>query len=101
MKLKLTLPALMIATIPMNAQAGQASVLTMQLNDPLATSHQTTSQGNEAHVPMMDVSGAIGNDGNSTAMAKARAILNAKHHHATVIEVAGDPLKPAREATNS
>lgn len=101
MKLKPTLSALMIATIPMAAQAGQASVLTMQLNESLATSHQAASQGNDAHVPMREFTGAIGNDGNSTAMAKARATLNAKHHHATVIEVAGDPLKPAREATNS
>ncbi|MDW7748326.1 hypothetical protein [Halomonas sp.] len=100
MKLKPILSALMIAATPVVAQAGQASVLTMQLNEPLSTSRQATGQGNEAHVPMMDVSGAIGNDGNSAAMVKARATLNAKDHHTRSIEEAGDLLEPAREATN-
>ncbi|MDX1464663.1 MAG: hypothetical protein R3215_03060 [Halomonas sp.] len=99
MNLKPTLSALIIAAIPMATQAGQASTLTMQLNEPLSTSSQATSQGNEAHSPMMDVPGAIENDGNSTAMAKARATLNAKDHHTSVKKVAGDSLKPAREAT--
>lgn len=99
MKLKPTLSALIIAAIPMAAQAGQASVLTMQLNEPLSTSSQTTNQGAEAHVPVVGFSGAIGNDGNSAAMAKARDTLNAKDHHTQAIEVAGGPLTPAREAT--
>ncbi|WP_280553704.1 hypothetical protein [Halomonas sp. 25-S5] len=99
MKLKPILSALMIAAIPVAAQAGQASVLTLQLNEPLSTSRQATRQGNEAHVPMMDISGAIGNDGNSTALAKARATLNAKDHHTQAIELAGGPLTPARKAT--
>lgn len=99
MNLKPTLSALIIAAIPMAAQAGQASVLTLQLNEPLSTSSQATRQGNEAHVPMMDVSGPVGNDGNSAAMSKARATLNAKDDHTQAIEVAGDRLKLARKAT--
>ncbi|KGE76792.1 hypothetical protein [Halomonas salina] len=99
MKLKTILSALAIAAIPMAAQAGQASALTMQLSEPLSTSSQAISQGNEAYSPVVDVSGAIENNGDSTAMAKVRATLNAKNHHVSVKEVAGDSLKPARDAT--
>lgn len=99
MKLKPTLSALMIAAIPMAVQAGQASVLTMQLNAPLSTSSQTTLRSAEEHVPMMDFSGAIENDGNSTTMAKARANLNGEHRDRTGVELTGAPLRPSRNAT--
>lgn len=99
MNLKPTLSALIIAAIPMAAQAGQASVLTLQLNEPLSTSSQATRQGNEAHVPVVAFPGAIENGGTSAAMAKARAMLNAEDDHTQAIEVAGDRLKLARKAT--
>ncbi|SDN94252.1 hypothetical protein [Vreelandella arcis] len=99
MNLRPTLSALIIAAIPMAAQAGQASELTMQLNEPLSTSSQVADQDSQAHVSVMDISREIENEGKSAAMAKARAILNAKHQHKTDIEVTGDPLQPAREAT--
>ncbi|MDY7116916.1 hypothetical protein RAN53_11195 [Halomonas sp. SSL-5] len=99
MKLKLTLSALLIAGVPMAAQAGQAPALTMQLNEPLAYSGQATSPSAETHAPLTASSAAIENQGASAAMAKARARLEAQHRHVTDIELTVDPLTPAREAT--
>lgn len=95
MKLKPMLSALLITALPMAAQAGQAPALTMQLNEPLAT-----TQGASAQETVVNVSGPVENQGNSTAMAKARAALEAQYHQTTDIELTGDPLKPAKEATS-
>ncbi|MBF7053110.1 hypothetical protein IOC61_07215 [Halomonas sp. KAO] len=94
MSLKPMLSALLIAAIPMAAQAGQAPALTSQLNEPLAT------QQAPAQETVMSVSGPIENEGSSTAMAKARATLKAQHRQATNIELTGDPLTPAKKATS-
>lgn len=95
MSLKPMLSALLIAAIPMAAQAGQAPALTSQLNDPLATTQQAPAQ--EA---VINVAGSIENEGSSTAMTKARATLKAQHRQATNIELTGDPLTPAKKATS-
>jgi len=95
MTLKSIFPAVLIAAMPMAAQAGQASTLTLQLNEPLSNS--SSFQGTATNVPPL--SAAIEREGSSAAMAKARAHLEARYHRVTDIELTGDPLKPAREAT--
>ncbi|MDR5875734.1 hypothetical protein LPL18_015475 [Halomonas sp. CUBES01] len=99
MKLKTTLSALVIAAVPMAAQAGQASERTMELNEPLQTAGQVTHQDAGTSVSVMDVSQGIVSEGDSTAMAKARANLQANYQHETDIELSADELAPAREAT--
>ncbi|MCL7928635.1 hypothetical protein [Halomonas llamarensis] len=100
MKLRTTLLALVIAAVPMVAQAGQASERTMQLNEPLKASSQAIHQNADtAAVSVMDVSQKSVIEGDSTAMKKARIILKAKNQHETDIESSADQLEPARKAT--
>lgn len=99
MKLRTTLSALVIAAVPMVSQAGQASERTMQLNEPLKTTGQVTHQDAGTATSVMDISQDIVSEGNSAAMTKARANLQAKYQHETDIELSADELAPAREAT--
>ncbi|WP_275289006.1 hypothetical protein [Halomonas elongata] len=99
MKLKPMFSALLIAALPIAAQAGQASALTMQLNEPLSAPSQAADQDIQHHAAMADVSSDIVADGGSDAMAKARLKLRAEQQHKTDIAVSEDPLAPAREAT--
>lgn len=90
------LTAILLTTVSMAAQAGQASVLTQQLNEPLAPYVQGTAGQAWSDVPVAE---RLEQGGSSAAMAKARARLAAHHRQVTDIELTGDPLTPAREAT--
>ncbi|MFM9269220.1 hypothetical protein ACJ7V3_03010 [Halomonas elongata] len=100
MQIKPMLSALLIAALPLAAQAGQASALTMQLNEPLSTASQTEDQEIQGHAPIADASSDIVADGGSAAMAEARLKLRAQQQHKTDIAVTGNPLGLAQEATS-
>ncbi|WP_069383942.1 hypothetical protein [Halomonas caseinilytica] len=100
MKFKPMFSALLIAALPLAAQAGQASALTQQLNEPLSTASQTEDQKIQGHAPVADVSSVLVAEGSSAAMTKARLKLQAKQQHTTDIAVTGDPLALAHEATS-
>ncbi|PSJ21057.1 hypothetical protein CVH10_14005 [Halomonas sp. ND22Bw] len=92
MNTKLTLSALLIAALPLAAQAhDNASERALQLNQqPLsAPSHQASNV-------QVDVDQA---NGDSWAMKEARASLPS-HSDETHIDVSGDPLTLAKQATS-
>ncbi|WP_069384871.1 hypothetical protein [Halomonas caseinilytica] len=93
MKAKLMTASLLLAALPLAAQADPATERTLQLNEPL------TAVSQHAPATQADASSDLVAEGGSDAMAKARLKLRAQQQHETDIAVTGDPLAPARKAT--
>ncbi|MDT8893443.1 hypothetical protein RSO41_02140 [Halomonas sp. I1] len=95
MKTKLMTASLLLATLPLAAQADPASERALQLGEPLSAVSQHAPTAQIQADPSADLVAGSG----SAAMAKARLKLRAQQQHETNIAVTEDPLKPAREAT--
>ncbi|SEM80763.1 hypothetical protein [Halomonas caseinilytica] len=95
MKAKLMTASLLLAALPLAAQADHATERTLQFSEPLSavSQHAPTAQ------VQADASSDLVAEGGSDAMAKARLKLRAQQQHETDIAVTGDPLAPARKAT--
>lgn len=92
MNTKLTLSALLIAALPLVAQAGTAAERALALHqEPLSTLNQGFTEAPHA------TSVALGGD--SAAMQKARAALQAKGSETRFAD-SGDALRLGREATS-
>ncbi|QEM80151.1 hypothetical protein [Halomonas binhaiensis] len=89
MKTKIALSALLIAALPLVAQADPATERALSLNQGQPSAEQSTAQGN---FEPTHLSG-------SAAMVKARQKLIEEQNHATEFTVG--ELSLAREATNS
>lgn len=93
MNAKLTLSALLIAALPLAAQADNAAERALQLNQaPLSTMSQPSPSAADA------IEAGRVRDG-SAAMQKARAALE-NHSAETRFAASDDGLAPAREATS-
>ncbi|QRG26782.1 hypothetical protein [Halomonas binhaiensis] len=94
MKIKLIIPALLIATLPAIAQAGQATARSMQLSEPLST------EQSQATAPLDSTSNLV-EQGSSAAMSAARAKLDATQQtHESNVAATANQLQFAREATS-
>ncbi|ALM51721.1 hypothetical protein [Halomonas huangheensis] len=96
MKIKLITASLLLAALPLAAQADPATERALQLSEPLSAS----TSGNDVYQMPTDVLSHVIADGSSTAMAKARLNLYAQQQGATNIEVDGDPLQLAWDAAH-
>ncbi|ALM51713.1 hypothetical protein [Halomonas huangheensis] len=96
MKIKLITASLLLAALPLAAQADPATEGALQLSEPLSA----RSQANEVSQMPTDVLSHVIAEGNSTAMAKARLNLYAQQQDATSIDVDGNPLQLAWDAAH-
>ncbi|MFG6177689.1 hypothetical protein ACGTN6_10625 [Halomonas sp. THAF12] len=93
MKIRLALPALLLSTLSLTAQADNAAERALQLNQaPLAPMNQRVESAERSTV-------SAHFSGGSVAMQKARAALKARSVE-TRFAVHDDALKPARHATS-
>lgn len=79
MTFKPTLAALLIAAMPVAAQAGQASALSMQFSEPLSAVQQGTAQSVSGVETLRGLASAFEHADQSAAMAESRARLNARY----------------------
>ncbi|GKW47931.1 hypothetical protein [Halomonas sp. NCCP-2165] len=101
MTIKPTLAALLIAAIPMAAQAGQATALAMQLSEPLSAVQQADTHSISGDGAVRDIASAYEHADQSTAMAESRARLNTRYRDSEVnsAKLTSAGLQLARNAT--
>lgn len=92
MNIKLTLSALLIAALPLAAQADHAAERALQLNQAPLAPRQLVAQ------PLRPTIGTIEPGGDSAAMQQARSALQARPVE-TRFATTADGLGPARDAT--
>ncbi|GEN23257.1 hypothetical protein HCU01_12060 [Halomonas cupida] len=96
MKIKLMTASLLLAALPLAAQADPATDRALQLSEPLSAKTQV----NEVSELPNDVLSQVIAEGSSDAMAKAQLKRRAQQQDATNIEVNGDPLELAWDAAH-
>lgn len=96
MKIKLITASLLLAALPLAAQADPATERALQLSEPLSAATHTS----RVSAPMTDVSFDLVAQGSSAAMSESRLKLRAQQDTATDIAETGNSLQLSWDAAH-